>query len=92
MGFQAQLLQVEGEAKRVTHYLYETYGHSIYISILHQYTPIGGLDAFPELQRRVTKREYQKVVDYALELGITQAFTQEGRTASESFIPEFSGT
>ncbi len=80
-----------GEAKRVTQYLYETYGHSIYISILHQYTPISGLDAFPELQRRVTKREYQKVVDYALELGVEQAFTQEGRTARESFIPEFSG-
>ena len=44
---------------------------------------------FPELDRKVTRREYQRLVSYALELGVENAFIQEGKTAEESFIPMF---
>lgn len=80
--------QVE-EAKRVLQYLYETYGDTIAISILNQYTPLPHVEAYPELNRRVTDGEYEEVVEYALELGIGHGFLQEGQAASESFIPEF---
>ena len=43
------------------------------------------------LGRRVTKREYEKVVDYALELGVECGYIQEGKAARQSFIPEFDG-
>ena len=45
----------------------------------------------PLLSRKVTKREYSKVVDYALSLGWENGFIQEGETAKESFIPSFYG-
>ncbi len=83
------------DSKDVIRYLYETYGNSIYISIMNQYTPlIKGRDAtaFPELTRRLTKREYAKVVDYAINLGVENAYIQEGKTAEESYIPAFDGT
>ena len=73
----------------VLKYLHERYGDSIYISIMNQYTPLPQVEAYPELARRVTKREYEKVLDYALELGISNGFFQEGETARESFIPLF---
>lgn len=83
------------EAKEVLDYLYHTYGDLIYISIMNQYTPLlsmRGLDSvYPELNRKVTKREYDKVIDHALELGIRNAFVQEGETAAESYIPAFDG-
>ena len=78
-----------GDAKTVLKYLYETSQDDIYISIMNQYTPPADLTAYPELNRRVTHREYEKVVDYAIELGIQNAFIQEGNTANESFIPDF---
>lgn len=77
------------EAKRVLRYLYETYGDTIAISILNQYTPLPHVAAYPELCRRVTEEEYEEVVEYAVELGIGHGFLQEGQAASESFIPEF---
>lgn len=73
------------EAKKVLSYLYETYGDRIYISILRQYTPMP--DMTGELARRVTKREYDRVVDYAISLGITNAFLQEDGAADEAYIP-----
>lgn len=79
-------------AKDVVRYVYETYGDGVYISLMNQYTPMGGLaenPAFAELGRKVTRREYEAVVDYAIGLGVRNAFIQEGDTAKESFVPAF---
>ena len=79
-------------SKSVLRYLKETGGEQILISIMNQYTPRPGIETrFPELARRVTKREYERLIDYALSLGMENAFVQEGGTALESFIPAFDG-
>lgn len=80
------------EAKRIVRYLYETYGNRIYISMMNQYTPVEPVKDDPLLSRRVTRREYKRLLDYALEIGVEQGFIQEGETAKESFIPSFDGT
>lgn len=79
------------DSKAVLKYLYETYGNSIFISIMNQYTPLSHVGGYPELNRRITEEEYEEVVDYAIELGIENGFIQEGETAEESFIPNFDG-
>lgn len=80
------------DSREVIRYLYETYGDEIMISIMSQYTPVPRVSSHPLLGRKVTKREYAKVVDYALEIGVECGFIQEGGAALESFIPEFDGT
>ncbi len=78
------------EAEKILEYLYHEYGEDIYFSILNQYTPIGAMKLpDKQLQRHLTTYEYQKVIDYALSLGITKAYMQIGKTAKESFIPAF---
>ena len=76
------------DAKAVLKYLYDTYHDHVYISIMSQFTPIA-LKDYPEINRTVTRREYERLVDYALEIGITNAFIQEGDVAKDSFIPAF---
>lgn len=78
------------EAKMILRWLYSSFGDTVTISLMRQYTPMPGLSAYPELCRKVTETEYFSLVDYARELGVTNAFTQEGEAASESFIPKFS--
>ena len=81
-------------AKAVIKYVYETYGNDVYISLMNQYTPFERLKEnkdYEKLCRKVTKREYDSVVEYAISLGVENAFIQEGETARESFIPEFDG-
>ena len=69
--------------------LYEKFKDSVYISIMSQYTPLVRIEDHPELNRRLTKREYKKVTDHAVSIGIVNGFTQEGDVAKESFIPSF---
>lgn len=76
------------DAKAVLKYLYDTYRDHVYISMMSQFTPIA-LKDYPEINRTVTKREYERLVNYALEIGITNAFIQEGDVAKDSFIPAF---
>ncbi len=57
------------------------------INIMSQYTPFGEIETYPELQRKITKREYQTVIDYAISLGIDKAFYQKFESASETYIP-----
>ena len=76
------------DAKAVLKYLYDTYHDHVYISMMSQFTPIA-LKDYPEINRTVTKREYERLVNYALEIGIMNAFIQEGDVAKDSFIPAF---
>ena len=81
------------DSKDVIKYLHQTYGDDIYISIMSQYTPMDGIkERFPELARKLTKYEYDKVVNFAADIGVTKGFTQYGSAAAESFIPSFDHT
>ena len=63
-----------------------------YVSLMAQYTPCNDLSAVPELDRKITEREYNKVVDYALNLCMDKIFIQSGESADEKFIPDFDFT
>ncbi len=77
-------------SKKVLKYLHDEYGDDIYISILSQYTPAEGIgDIYPELSRRVRKSEYDRLVDYAIKLGIKNAYIQDMTSAKESYVPDF---
>ncbi len=77
------------DAKNCIKYLYEKYRNNIFISIMNQYTPMQILKEYPNLNRKLNNDEYDEVINYACDLGITKAFIQEGETASKSFIPQF---
>ena len=75
------------EAKLAVKYLHDTYGDAVYLSLMSQYTPMPDMPR--PLDRTVTRAEYSELVDYAIEKGITRAFVQDGKSATESFIPAF---
>ncbi len=78
------------EGKLILKKLYETYGDDVFFSIMSQYTPMHEqLKGHPKIDRKVSEREYDELIDYALSIGIKNAWMQEGEAAKESFIPSF---
>ncbi len=59
------------------------------ISLMSQYTPFFRAKEFPEINRRVTTYEYNKVLDTALYLGLDQGYMQERSSAKEEYTPPF---
>ncbi len=77
-------------SKKVLQKIYHTFGDDIIISIMNQYTPIGELPV-AQLNRTLTEKEYDDIINFALQIGIKNAYIQDGETQKESFIPKFNG-
>ena len=79
------------DSKNVLAYVYKTYGKNILLSIMRQYTPVNKNKEFPNLNKTLSQKEYDEILDFCINIGIEEAFIQEGEAASESFIPAFDG-
>lgn len=75
------------DTKHIMDHLCETYGNQITISLMNQYTPMPS--APQELATPLSSKHYDSMVNYLSLLGQENAYTQEGGTVSESFIPDF---
>ncbi len=64
----------------------------IMFSLMSQYTPMPGLDGFPELQRSVTAAEYERCVSYLNFSSIEHGYCQEPEASGTEMIPDFDGT
>lgn len=80
--------KMENDSKKILKYLYDTYKNKIYISIMNQYTPVR-VCKYAELNQKVDDMVYDDIINYAWDVGIRQAFVQEGETQNESFIPKW---
>ena len=77
------------DSKTILNYLYKTCHNNIFISIMNQYTPLEQVKNIESLNHKVKESDYNKLINYACDLGITNAFMQVGDTAKDSFIPDF---
>ncbi len=59
------------------------------LSLMRQYTPMGEIEGFPELQRKLNGREYRRIVDHAIALGFENIYTQDKESAEQDFIPKW---
>ena len=61
---------------------------SVLFSLMSQYTPMPGLDRFPELQRTVSAEENEALIHYMKVRGLS-GYWQETRSATAAEIPDF---
>lgn len=73
---------------RVLDMLKENFGDKILVSLMAQYVPLGNAERFPEINRKITSREYSKVLGYFEETGL-DGFVQELTSAKKDYVPEF---
>jgi len=77
------------DSKRVVEYIHRTFGDTVYLSLMSQYTPVYRAAGYPEINRTVEPMEYAALVDCAGSLGVSNGFIQQGGAAIESYIPKF---
>ena len=84
------------ESRRVLDWIADHLPMQTQISLMRQYTPMHRVrrepQKFKHLQRKITSREYDRAIDYALSLGLQNVFIQGAKSANDSFTPLFDGT
>lgn len=76
----------------IINHINKKFGNNVYFSLMSQYTPIRYIEDIPSLNEKLDMKKYDEAVKLCERLGMENVFLQEGEAASESFIPEFSGT
>lgn len=73
---------------RVLDIIKESFGNDVLVSLMGQYIPMGTAHKFDKLNRKITGREYNKVLQklYDLEL---DGFAQELESADKKFVPKW---
>ncbi len=69
--------------------LYRRFGSKAFVlSLMNQYYPCGDARLYPEINRRTTTYEYEKVLKAAADLGF-KGYSQERSSASKIYTPDF---
>ena len=76
-------------SKKVLEEISKNIDKEVYISLMGQYIPQDNSNKYEELNRKITKEEYDEVIDYFFEVGLENGFMQELGSASEEYIPNF---
>ena len=82
------LPQATNEAKAVFDWVREN-ANGAYFSIMSQYVPMSKAKEMPIINRKITRREYDKVLDYIGEFDFPNVFIQENSSATKEYIPQF---
>lgn len=77
------------DSKKVIDKIYNTFGDNVYISIMNQYTPLYNACNYEEINKPLNPKHYNALIDYAINLGITNGFIQETGTNSTVYVPSF---
>ncbi|HHV63330.1 MAG TPA: radical SAM protein [Firmicutes bacterium] len=78
-----------GDSRRVLDWIRANLPVEVYVSVMSQYTPMFRASRYPELNRRLTREEYDDVLDYFVSIGLENGYMQEESSAQEDFVPDF---
>ena len=77
------------DSKKVVDYIYKTFGDSVYLSLMNQYTPMFKATEYAEINKPLNPNHYDSLIDYCVDLGYKNAFIQESGTSSTVYVPDF---
>ncbi|MCB2294910.1 radical SAM protein [Clostridium algoriphilum] len=77
------------DSKKVIDFIFTTFKDNVYISLMNQYTPMNNSATYPEINKSLNPNHYNALINYCLNLGITNCFIQESGTSSKTFVPNF---
>ena len=76
------------DSKRVLDWL-SAFDSDIRVSLMSQYFTARRDDEFPQLNRKLYRREYQAVTEYFFNVGLHNGYGQEFSSATRDYLPDF---
>ena len=77
------------QSKKILDWICDNLGKDTLVSLMAQYQPFYRANEFSEINRKITAREYNRVLDYADQLEMTNILCQEMASSNEKYVPAF---
>lgn len=77
-------------SKKVLKWIYDNLDRRIYVSVMTQYFPTYKAKEFKEINRKLSKTEYNEIENYIYELGIENGYMQDfSEENEEQYVPKW---
>lgn len=77
------------QSKKILRFVREEIGSDTFVSVMGQYFPAYRAAEFPEIDRSVTRREYDRVLDFFSQIGLKNGYFQTLSKEEKIYVPEF---
>lgn len=78
-------------SKDILKWINDNIEKKVFVSIMAQYFPTHKSNQFPEINRKLTKEEYEEIEDYLYSLDLDNGYIQELEEHEEEYVPDFEG-
>ena len=78
-------------SKDILKWINDNIEKKVFVSIMAQYFPTYKSNQFPEINRKLTKEEYEEIEDYLYSLDLDNGYIQELGEHEEEYVPDFEG-
>lgn len=78
-------------SKDILKWINDNIEKKVFVSIMAQYFPTHKSNQFPEINRKLTKEEYEEIEDYLYSLDLDNGYIQELGEHEEEYVPDFEG-
>lgn len=77
------------DSKMILKTIKENFGDKVWVSLMSQYYPVYQSKNFSEINRLLTKKEYEEIKNFYEDLNFTGGYFQELKSANKSYTPKF---
>jgi putative pyruvate formate lyase activating enzyme len=77
------------ESRKILDWIKDNLPVEVYVSLMCQYVPMHKAVNYPEINKKVTPKAYEWLLDYFLSIGLKNGFMQEYESAETIYTPEF---
>lgn len=78
-------------SKDVLKWINDNIDKNVFVSVMAQYFPTNRAKEFPEINRKLTKEEYEEIENYLYSLDLDNGYIQELGEHEEEYVPDFEG-
>lgn len=78
-------------SKDILKWINDNMDKNVFVSVMAQYFPTHMAKEFPEINRKLTKEEYEEIEDYLYSLDLDNGYIQELGEHEEEYVPDFEG-
>ena len=78
-------------SKDVLKWINDNIDKKVFVSVMAQYFPTNKAKDFPEINRKLTKEEYEEIENYLYSLDLDNGYIQELGEHEEEYVPDFEG-
>lgn len=83
------LPELTNDSKKILRWIKDNLPLEIPISLMAQYTPVYKAETISAINRNISEKEYDKIIDYFFEIGLEKGFVQEHSSATSDYTPTF---